>query len=441
VPELAAGQPRVSDGGRTYAIRIRSGYRFSPPSNEPVTAETMRYTLERTLSPKLLGRGNGIPFLGDVVGASSFEAGKTAHVAGLVRRGDLLVIHLVKPVPDLPRRLATTGFCAVPLGTPALANGVPAALPSAGPYYVAATGGEATVVRRNPNYHGPRPHRVPTIVYTSDIDPARAIELIGRGKGDYVSEYNPALGSSSPAARAAGSRYRLVPATAASYLALNANRSLFRSPLWRRAVQLGFDRARFAGLDFSRPASDLLPPALAGHEPDEYSVRGDLRAARKLVGGRQVHAVLATFDPGYDRGSALHARMLRQELAALGIYTTIVKLTFNNHDDPRKLAPILARSDIVSWNADASYPDPVTYLQSLLYLTATDRAALARAATLPSPARENAAAAVARRLRARGTYVVYADGGLPVLVSHRVGCAVQQPEYPGLDLAAMCLKG
>jgi DNA-binding SARP family transcriptional activator/ABC-type transport system substrate-binding protein len=441
VPELAAGPPLVSNGGRTYRIRIRPGFRFSPPSDESVTAESMRYTLERTLSPKLLGRGSGISLLSDVFGATEFEAGKTAHVAGLERRGDMLVIRLARPVPDLPRRLAMTAFCAVPLGTPALANGVPAALPSAGPYYVAATGGEATVVRRNPNYRGPRPHRVPTIVYTSDIEPGRAIALIGGGKGDYVSEYDPALASDAPAARAAGSRYRLLPGTSGSYLALNANRPLFHNPSWRRAVQLGFNRAQFAALDFSRPASDLLPPALAGHEPDEYPVLGDVRAARKLTGGRQVHAVLATFDPGYDRGSALHARILRQELAALGIYTTIVKLTFDNRDDPAKLAPILARSDIVSWNADAAYPDPVSYLRSLLYLTAADNAALARAARLRSPARETAAAAVAVRLRARGTYVVYADGGLPVLVSRRVGCVVQQPEYPGLDLAAMCLKG
>jgi len=441
VPELAAGFPHVADSGRTYVIRVRPGYRFSPPSNEAVTAETMRHTLERTLSPKLLGRGGGIPFLGDVIGAAAFEAGETAHVAGLRRRGDTLVIRLAKPVPDLPRRLAATAFCAVPLGTPALANGVPSALPSAGPYYVAASGGEVTVVRRNPNYHGPRPHRVPTIVYTADTEASRAIQLIGSGRGDYVSEYDAALASGSPAARAAGGRYRLLSGSAASYLALNPNRPLFRDPRWRRAVQLGFDRSRFAALDFSRPASDLLPPSLDGHEPGTYPLGGDLSAARKLTRGQHVHAALATFDPGYEPQSALHARTLRQELASLGIYTTIVPLTFADHDDPAKWAALLARSDIVSWQSDAAYPDPVTYLQSLPYLTSGDRTALARAATVGSPARERAAAVVARRLRARRTLVVYAYSGLPVLVSRRVGCVVHQPEYPGLDLAALCLTG
>src|SRR3954447_13478568 len=33
-PEIAAAQPVVSNGGRTYTFRIRRGFRFSPPSNE-----------------------------------------------------------------------------------------------------------------------------------------------------------------------------------------------------------------------------------------------------------------------------------------------------------------------------------------------------------------------------------------------------------------------
>ena len=51
-PEVAAAMPTVSRDGRTYTFRIRPGFRFSPPSNEPVTAETFRHTIERrSLSP------------------------------------------------------------------------------------------------------------------------------------------------------------------------------------------------------------------------------------------------------------------------------------------------------------------------------------------------------------------------------------------------------
>ena len=50
-PEVAAAMPVVSQGGRQYTFRVRSGFRFSPPANEAVTAETFRHTIERALSP------------------------------------------------------------------------------------------------------------------------------------------------------------------------------------------------------------------------------------------------------------------------------------------------------------------------------------------------------------------------------------------------------
>ena len=48
--------PAVSDGGKTYTYRIRPGSRFSPPSNQPVTAAAFRHAIERSLEN--LGVGN-----------------------------------------------------------------------------------------------------------------------------------------------------------------------------------------------------------------------------------------------------------------------------------------------------------------------------------------------------------------------------------------------
>ena len=48
----ARTEPTVSDGGRTYTFVIRQGLRFSPPSNQLVTAETFKYSIERSLSPR-----------------------------------------------------------------------------------------------------------------------------------------------------------------------------------------------------------------------------------------------------------------------------------------------------------------------------------------------------------------------------------------------------
>ena len=65
--ELASGEPVVSRDGRTYTFRVRSGFRFSPPSNEPVTAAAFKRAIERALSPRLGSFGGSL--IQDVVGA------------------------------------------------------------------------------------------------------------------------------------------------------------------------------------------------------------------------------------------------------------------------------------------------------------------------------------------------------------------------------------
>ena len=49
--EVASSLPTRSADGKTYTFTIRPGFRFSPPSNQPVTAQTFKDTIERTLNP------------------------------------------------------------------------------------------------------------------------------------------------------------------------------------------------------------------------------------------------------------------------------------------------------------------------------------------------------------------------------------------------------
>ena len=56
-PEIAAGMPTVSKDLRTYTFQIRNDYAFSPPASGVVTAQSMKYTFERALSPELASPG------------------------------------------------------------------------------------------------------------------------------------------------------------------------------------------------------------------------------------------------------------------------------------------------------------------------------------------------------------------------------------------------
>ena len=134
VPEVAQALPTRSSDGRTYTFRIRPGFRFSPPSKQPVTAQTFKDSIERTLNPRMQSAVRNSS-CADVVGASAYMAGKASHITGVIASGDTLTIKLLAPAPDFLSRLALPAFCAVPSNTPLNPNGV-RVIPSAGPYYV-----------------------------------------------------------------------------------------------------------------------------------------------------------------------------------------------------------------------------------------------------------------------------------------------------------------
>jgi peptide/nickel transport system substrate-binding protein len=226
-PEVAASMPTLSADGRTYTFTVRPGYRFSPPSNQPVTAETFRYSIERALSPRMPAGASGPLSIGDIAGERAFRAGEADHLSGIRTRGDTLRITLMRPSPDFLQRLALPFFCPVPVGSQigvpdvgaVMRAGDQLTIPSAGPYYIAAFNtGEYMILKRNPNYSGPRPHQLDAIALREGIDPGQAIGRVEDGSWDgIVNLYDPLLdpagaiaedwGPGSPAAIDGDQRY------------------------------------------------------------------------------------------------------------------------------------------------------------------------------------------------------------------------------------------
>jgi len=56
VPDLAEGQPQVSDDGREITVRVKSGVRFAPPVNREVTAKDVEYAMERGFTSNVGGQ-------------------------------------------------------------------------------------------------------------------------------------------------------------------------------------------------------------------------------------------------------------------------------------------------------------------------------------------------------------------------------------------------
>jgi YVTN family beta-propeller protein len=467
-PEVAQSLPARSAGGTTYTFRIRNGFRFFP-SNEPVTAQTFKHSLERAFSPTLKG-GWALDF-SDIAGMSAYEAGRAAHISGLVVRGNTLAIHLVAPRPDLPARLAEQATCAVPLDTPTSPAGV-RVIPSAGPYYVQSyIPGQTVVLVRNPNYHGSRPHYFERIQVAMGMSTGRAVAAVKAGTADYTTlalgpspgaglagtvaaqaaQLAARYGPGSPAAADGRQRYFVNPLMELDYFVLNTHRPLFSDVHLRQAVNYAIDRRALAALGDGvqplpeHPTDHYLPPGMPGYRNEQlYPPTPDLVKARQLANGDGRTAVLYTCNlPVCEE----QAQIVKTDLAAIGLRVQIK--TFPTATLFPSLATPGEPFDLAwaSWVTD--FPDPYGMLNVLLENSSviqptfddpTYQGELARAARLSGPARYLTYGKLDLNLARNGApLLAFGNPSTHDFFSARIGC--QTFGFYDTDVAALCLRG
>jgi YVTN family beta-propeller protein len=450
-PELARGQPLVSPDGRTYTFRVRRGLRFSPPSNEPVTASSFERAIERTRIRRL----------------GSFGGVVLSDVVDVTARGADLVVRLERPAPDLPARLSAGYFCPVPPNTPARPEGVDA-VPTAGPYYVAShVPGRSLVLRRNPGYRGPRRGGLAEIRYRIGVTAEQGIAAVEAGRADLVPLAAPDVGPGgdaslvtrltarygphSEAARAGRQRLFTGPAPNVYWFGLNTRRPLFADPRMRRAVNYAMDRRALAehtgGGEVGRPTDQMIPPGLPGFRDAAIFPLGgpDLATARRLAGDVPRRAVLYTCNlPGCAR----HGQILRANLRAIEIELEVRQFSLEEMftrinerpDEPFDIA-------YQNWFYDAA--DPANFINLPLgpggpnvrmFEDPQLDHRMADAARLSGAARYRAYAALDRDISARFAAVApFATGSSSYLVSKRIGCVRLHPIF-GLDLTKLCTR-
>jgi peptide/nickel transport system substrate-binding protein len=454
-PEVAAGFPRVTRDLKTFTFTLRRDFRFS--DGTPVRASAFARAIERSLVPAM--RSPGAQYTQDIVGAKAFQAGRTTSVAGVVARGNRLVIRFVRPVPDFPAQTTMAFFCAVPPTLPADPEGV-GAFPGAGPYYVAEyRPGQRVVIERNRFYRGKRPHHVDRFVV--DLTASSSQEVLGRierGAADWGWVAPQLL--SDPAQRLVAkyginkAQFFVKPGLIFRTYVLNTSRPLFRdNTRLRRAVNFAIDRSalqRSAGGPLaSRLTDQYLPPTLPGFRDARiYPLRRpDLRRARALARGhtRSGKAVLYTFDTPLTLG---FAQIVKRNLGEIGLEVEVKGIPLSAY-----FGRIGARGepyDIAFFPWSADYLDPYSYVNLLLdsrFIGGTN-AALFDSSRYDRLMRRAARLQGGSRYRAYGNLdVQLARDAAPliaveyvnavILVSKRVGCVVVTT---GFDLTAACLK-
>jgi ABC-type transport system substrate-binding protein len=229
-------------------------------------------------------------------------------------------------------------------------------------------------------------------------------------------------------------------------IVFNTARPLFRDVRLRRAVNYALDRRALAAAFADAPGDAIVPPAIPGFRSNHvYPVDApDVATARRLVGQRQRHAVIAICG---DPRLAKLAGITRDDLARVGITTTVI----GSQQCPGRYrrADLLFVTNFGGWNdleldpavfigqtvGSAAYGSP---LGPGSWRRAGLRREVERARVLRGPTRHAAYRQIQAQLMRMAPVAPFGSFVWGEYLSPRVGCRVNQAEFGFLDLGELC---
>jgi peptide/nickel transport system substrate-binding protein len=279
VPDLAVGDPKISNGGRTVTVKIRQGIRYSPGTvSRPVEAKDFKYAFERAFSPAV-PNGYAPAYFGDIVGADKAKGGPIAGIQ--TPNPSTLVLNLSKPSGALvaqalvlPISAPVPEEYAKPLDakTPSRYDADPTKQAFTGPYvFKSYDAGKSLVMTRNANWSAAtdfRPAYADRIEWTIGVDPNVAGRQILTGKGLVSGDTPPA-----PIIKLAATKHAkqvFFTAYGNRYITLNTQRKPFSDVNVRRAVNAVIDKQALRQTRGGPLVGDLgthvIPPTTPGFD-------------------------------------------------------------------------------------------------------------------------------------------------------------------------------
>ena len=473
IPYGAAQMPTLSDDGKTYTFRIRSGLRFSDGS--PVTGHSFRAGFERVLDPGMHGQQGGA--FENVVGARAFRRGQADDVSGVKATKDRLIFHLADAEPDFLSRLTRPLVSAMPLGLPVQPGGVDAPLHSAGPYYVKEYVTRRTLrLLRNPYWRSAtlpsRPANFREIHYLERATAEAAFAAVSNGEADVATVFDP-RDLDPDRIQALVSRYGVNrrqfwvrPRTRRYTLVFNTRHQPFNVARLRRAVSFALDRERLlhklsplAG----QVTDQLLLPIGAGFRDwNLYPSRPDLkranRNARGALRGERATLIVDSTVSGQAVGNEIKSNLtplgLRVEVVpkAPGV---VLREWLRNHPEEWDLATLYTSPYLVDPGVYINLgleghhydrpPGTEGYLATYNFSGFNDPKwvnRMQRTNSLRHGRLKEYALLDRGLMKGPAPIAPYATGNSLTLVSPRIGCFKSSP-YPAYfapNLAALCLR-
>jgi peptide/nickel transport system substrate-binding protein len=299
VPDLATDTGRASDDGKTWSFTLKDGLKFA--DGTPITADTIKYGVERSFAPPFSG---GLGYHKTLLdGASSyhgpFESGELASIE--TPDDKTIIFHLNRPYGDWPWLASMPAFAPVPRGKGTDANYDTQPVAS-GPYQVARYN-KAVEVRLSRNPHWDAKTDIARTAAPDEIvfqlgQEAGVISqrlIADSGNDQYAFDYSfvaPAQLAQIRSNPSASQRLVTSQTGALAYLALNVKRGPLANPLVRQAFQYAVDKTAYqiataGSANLAGPiATTLITEGIVGREVyDLYPAppTGDVTKARQLL--------------------------------------------------------------------------------------------------------------------------------------------------------------
>jgi YVTN family beta-propeller protein len=378
VPDLATAVPEPTDGGRTYAFRLRPGIRYS--TGAPVRASDLRHGLERLYSLNSQEALNFAALRGAAECTRRPAACDLSHGVVTDDAAGTIIIRLTHPDPDLLFKLTQPPAWPVPPGTPRT-HLAARPIPSTGPYQVAQfVPGRQLLLTRNKQFRewswAAQPDGYPDrIDIAMDNAPGARVQAVLAGDADLALEIGSA--NLAPLRIRFASQLRLDTQPDTSFLSFNVHQPPFSNVLARRAVNLAIDRAavasRLGGSGVSAPTCQVLPPNFPGYQPYCPWTRTpqgsrwqgpDISRARALVRASGTAGATVVFvSPSNDSVAAAATGVLVSALREIGYRPRVVS---GDAQFYQLLGDPHGKWNISDGDWVAGYPSPSQFLDYFL---------------------------------------------------------------------------
>ncbi|MGU3653206.1 ABC transporter substrate-binding protein [Mycolicibacterium sp. A43C] len=289
VPGLATDMPEISDDGKTYKLKLRSGMKYSDGTD--IKASDFTYAIQRLFKAD----SGGSVFYSGIVGAPQYADGRADTISGIVTddaTGDI-TITLDAANGTFENVLGLPFAAPVPPSTPLSDDATNSPPPSSGPFMITKVEAPQTLtMERNPNFSTVRDAgatevadaQVDKIIVTQNKSNTAQVTGVEQNTIDFMVD-PPDADRLQEVKTRFGERFRLEESINTYYFWMNNQTAPFNDVRVRQAVNYAIDPEALNRVFGGRlhPTQQILPPGMPGYEEYKLYPGPDMDKARALL--------------------------------------------------------------------------------------------------------------------------------------------------------------